>query len=301
MRIAQLGLLLCILLSACVAPAPSPWMDEVDSARRERGKNSLATEDGEDATESFVAPDPRLDPTGDPRRRVYLVSHGWHTGIVVRRADIPTGVWPESEDFPGAEYLEVGWGERDYYQTREPGVWLTFKAALWPTPSVLHIVSFSGPVSSYFQHSEVIELELTQSGIEHLSGFVHDSFDRDGAVRSGQLGRGLYGHSAFYPAREKFHLFNTCNVWTARVLRAAGLPFTPYSAITTDSVMSQARQFGKTIQRTIVSASFTRRFFGFRKLVGSRAGAVVREVRVLSVSLLRLRTFWIAAVATATP
>jgi uncharacterized protein (TIGR02117 family) len=181
-------------------------MDEVDSARRERAKNSLATEDGEDATESFVAPDPRLDPTGDPRRRVYLVSHGWHTGIVVRRADIPTGVWPESEDFPGAEYLEVGWGERDYYQTREPGVWLTFKAALWPTPSVLHIVSFSGPVSSYFQHSEVIELELTQSGIEHLSGFVHDSFDRDGAVRSGQLGRGLYGHSAFYPAREKFHL-----------------------------------------------------------------------------------------------
>ena len=214
MSIARAGVFLFILLGAYAAPA----------------KNSFPAEDGE------------------TRRPVYLVSHGWHTGIVVRRADLPTAVWPESEDFPDAEYLEVGWGDRDYYQTREPDAWLTLKAALWPTPSVLHIAGFSGPVASYFPHSEVVELELSQRGFERLSGFVRDSFDRDGATRSVRLGPGLYGQSAFYPAREKFHLFNTCNVWTARVLRAAGLPVTPFYAITTDNVMSQARQFGKTIQ-----------------------------------------------------
>jgi len=176
------------------------------------------------------------------------VSHGWHTGIVIRRTDLPAAVWPESKDFPDAEYLEVGWGDRDYYQSREPDAWITLKAALWPTPSVLHIVGFSGPVASYFPHSEVVELTLSPRSFEHLSGFVHGSFDRNGAARSSRLGPGLYGYSAFYPARGKFHLFNTCNVWTARVLRAAGLPVTPSYAITTDNVMSQARPFGKTIQ-----------------------------------------------------
>lgn len=230
MSIARAGVFLFILLGACAAPATSPWMDEVDRVGNERSKNSLPAEDGE------------------ARKPVYLVSHGWHTGIVVRRADLPAAVWPESEDFPGAEYLEVGWGDRDYYQSRDPGVWLKLKAALWPTPSVLHIVGFSGPVAGYFPHSEVIELNLSQRGFERLSGFVHDRFDRNGAARLARLGPGLYGQSAFYPAREKFHLFNTCNVWTARALRAAGLPVTPYSAITTDNLMSQARRFGKTIQ-----------------------------------------------------
>ena len=230
MSFARAGVFLFVLLGACAAPATSPWMDEVDRVGSERSKNSLPAEDGA------------------ARKPVYLVSHGWHTGIVVRRADLPTAVWPESEDFPGAEYLEVGWGDRDYYQTREPGAWLAIKAAFWPTPSVLHMVGFSGAVASYFPYSEVIELELSQRGFERLCGFVHGRFDRNGAARSTRLGPGLYGHSAFYPAREKFHLFNTCNVWTARVLRAGELPVTPFFAITTDNVMSQARQFGKTIQ-----------------------------------------------------
>jgi len=230
MSIARAGVILFILLGACAAPATSPWMDEVDRVGNERSKILVPADDGA------------------ARKPVYLVSQGWHTGIVVRRADLPTAVWPESEDFPGAEYLGVGWGDRDFYQSPEFSAWLAFKAIAWPTPSVLHVVGFSGPVASYYLHSEVVELELSQRGLEHLSGFIHDSFERHGAARSARLGPGLYGHSAFYLARGKFHLFNTCNVWTARVLRAAGLPVTPFFAITTDSVMSQARPFGMTIK-----------------------------------------------------
>jgi uncharacterized protein (TIGR02117 family) len=245
MSIARAGVFLFILLGACAAPAKNSFPAEDGEAPT--GPALMAGRAGEASRDTASARGPRLDPIGETRRPVYLVSHDWHTGIVVRRADLPAAAWPESEDFPDAEYLEVGWGDRDYYQSREPGAWLTLKAAFWPTPSVLHIAGFSGPVAGYFPHSEVIELNLSQRGFERLSGFVHDSFDRDGAARSARLGPGLYGQSGFYPAREKFHLFNTCNVWTARALRAAGLPVTSYFAITTDNVMSQARRFGKTI------------------------------------------------------
>lgn len=167
------------------------------------------------------------------------MSHGWHTGIVIRRADIPAGLWPEAGDFPQAEYLEVGWGDRDYYQHPDPGLWLTLKAALVPTPSVLHVVGLRGSAAGSFPASEVVELRLARAGVERLVRHIDHAHARTGTPRAAPLGPGLYGDSRFYPARESFHLFNTCNVWTARALRAAGLPFTP--AVTAEGVMAQAR------------------------------------------------------------
>ncbi|MGH9649716.1 MAG: DUF2459 domain-containing protein, partial [Terriglobales bacterium] len=67
-----------------------------------------------------------------------------------------------------------------------------------------------------------------------------------GAPVVASLGPGLYGDSRFYPARESFSLFRTCNVWTARGLRVAGLPI--HDSITMEGLLSQARGIGKVIQ-----------------------------------------------------
>ena len=183
-----------------------------------------------------------------PRKTIYLVSHGWHAGIVLRRADIPDILWTELGGFPDARYLEVGWGDMDYYQSPNSHMGLILKAALLPTASVLHIVGFNGSVPAYFPYSEIIEIELTSAGLEHLSRTIAASFTRDEAGHIMSLGPGLYGNSRFYLSRETYHLFNTCNVWTARALRAAGLPITPARAISVESLMSQARKFGVVVQ-----------------------------------------------------
>src|SRR5262245_52075473 len=60
--------------------------------------------------------------SGGPVVAVYLVAHDEHTGIALRRADIPAELWPERRDFPRAEFLEVGWGARDYYMGRDQGL-----------------------------------------------------------------------------------------------------------------------------------------------------------------------------------
>ncbi len=176
---------------------------------------------------------------------VYLVAHGWHAGIVVRRADIPPGVWPEREDFPEAEYLEVGWGEREGYMG--PITLLSVvKAVLWPGRSVLHVAGFRGPVREFFaRRGEILEFELPPERIEALSRHIARSFARDGLGRARRLGPGLYGQGSFYPSRERYHLFNTCNVWTARALRAAGLPLVPAMALTVGMLTEQARPFGR--------------------------------------------------------
>jgi uncharacterized protein (TIGR02117 family) len=184
----------------------------------------------------------------EPSKTIYLVSHGWHAGIVVKRADIPSGIWPQHNEFPEAEYLEVGWGDKDYYMTPDPHLGIILKAGLLPSASVLHIVGFSGSVTRYFPQSEVIRIDLSEAGFERLCTYLENSYARDEAGLSQPLGPALYGDGHFYLSRESYHLFNTCNVWTARALRDAGCPITPAENLTVETLMAHVATFGTVIQ-----------------------------------------------------
>jgi len=191
---------------------------------------------------------------GEHLKTIWLVSHGWHAGIVLRTADIPENEWPISENFLGAEYLEVGWGDRDYYQTPNPHLGITLMAALLPTDSVLHIVGFNEQVTAYFPYSEIIKIDLPAANFKHLVRAIVNSFARNKTGDNIPLGSGLYGNSHFYLSQESYHLFNTCNVWTARALRAAGPPITPATVIRVESLMSRARRFGTLVQAEVESS-----------------------------------------------
>ncbi len=189
---------------------------------------------------------PRPD---EPRRSIYVINHNnWHAGIVIRREDIPAGLWPEHGDFPESEYLEVGWGDREYYQARDTTVWMAFRAAFWPSESVLHIEGFSGPLEQYFPVAEIVEITLSLQGFEKLCAFIQDAYARDESGKAIPLGPGIYGDSRFYLARGKFHLLRTCNVWIAQAIRSAGFPITPMYAITARNVMYQTKKSGRVAQ-----------------------------------------------------
>jgi len=194
-------------------------------------------------------PNPPTPKDNGPRISVYLVAHDKHSGIAVRRSDIPAGLWPEIRDFPQADYLEVGWGEREYYFGRDQSFTGAMRAAFGSNnPSVLHVAGFRGSLAKSFPASEIIEVKLSPDGFERLVRYIHDAFDRKGATVVAPLGPGLYGDSRFYPGWESFSLLRTCNVWTARGLRDAGLPIE--DSITMEGVMSQARAIGRVVQKS---------------------------------------------------
>lgn len=197
-----------------------------------------------------ASPPNSLFPPGpnEPSRTIYLVSHGWHAGIVVKRTDIPAGFWPQHNEFPGAEYLEVGWGDKDYYMTPNPNLGITLKAGLLPTASVLHVVGFRGPETHYFPASEVIRIDLSEAGFQRLCRYLESSYSRDETGLSQPLGPSLYGDGQFYLSRETYHAFNTCNAWTARALREAGCPITPAANLRVKTLMNHVTKFGTVIQ-----------------------------------------------------
>jgi uncharacterized protein (TIGR02117 family) len=166
---------------------------------------------------------------------VYVVTHGWHTGLAMRAADIDFMRWRPLPHPARAKYIEIGWGDRDYYPTPGFNLWYAFKALAWPTPSVLHVTGFNEPPARYFSASEVVELGVSRTGFEHLLAYITASFEPEAAP----IAPSLYASGAFYPSREKFHLFKTCNVWVARALRAAGIEVR--SSLTTEALMAQLR------------------------------------------------------------
>jgi len=183
-----------------------------------------------------------------PARSIYLVNHGWHAGIVVRRGDIPMGVWPAHEDFPDSTYLEVGWGDSEFYQTPEPDLLTTLQAGLAPTESVLHIVGFDSPVTRYFPYSEVVGIRISEMELERLCRYFNDSHQRDKMGNRILLGPGLYGKSRFYRSGEEYHLFNNSNHWTARALQTAGCRTGTEPLLTVDQLMNRGLQCGIRIQ-----------------------------------------------------
>ena len=178
---------------------------------------------------------------------VYVTGHGWHTGLVLRTEDVPPSILPEVLDFQGTELVEFGWGDEGFYRAKKITPGLVAKAALLPTPSVLHLAGFNGQVEDFFTASDLIELSLDDAQFEELCKFLSASFDRTAEVPD-NLGQGLYGRSRFYRANGSYYFPKTCNVWTARALKAAGLPTRPTSSMTAESVLRQARRIGRDVQ-----------------------------------------------------
>jgi uncharacterized protein (TIGR02117 family) len=184
---------------------------------------------------------------GEAVRAVYVISHGWHTGIAVRTDDIPSDLWPEHRDFAGAEYVEVGWGNRAFYMAPRGTLWLALRAVFWPTESVLHVVGFRGPVDRAFPLAEIVEIRVSDRGLRELAAFVQDAYARNPAGEPIRIGPGQYPGSHFYLAREKYFLMKTCNTWTASALRSTGAPVTPIFAVTAGGLMEQARKIGRRV------------------------------------------------------
>ncbi len=173
-------------------------------------------------------------------RTFYVVSHGWHTGLIVDRRDLIERVPELRIDFGHVKYLEVGWGDQRFYRAQPVEFGLALRALLFPTSSVLHIVEVPVSPRHYFSGSEVVAALVPQTGYGKLLDFVAGSFSRTSSNDVMKLGRGLYGKSRFYHAVGRFHVFNTCNTWVAQAIGATGYPISK-GTITVRGLMSQLR------------------------------------------------------------
>ena len=190
------------------------------------------------------APPPPLAPAdnGPRSHAVRVFSNGWHTAIVVSRLELAaTGLLPEADDFPDAAFLEFGWGDRVYYPAKKKTLGMALEAALTATPAIMHMAGLAQSPEPNYAYAEVVTIALTEGRFRHLVRAIAGDFKRPKGGRAPPISKGLYPDSNFYDARGSFHLFNTCNTWTARMLRAGGVELSPTGVITADELVARLR------------------------------------------------------------
>jgi hypothetical protein len=160
---------------------------------------------------------------GEPVTSVFVVS--------------PEGVWPEHRRLGAAEQLEVAWGDRDFYMAPRGTLRLALRAAFWSSASVLTSARWTAPSIKSFPGRR-----SSRCALRRLAGFFQDAYARDPAEGILLLGRGQYASSRFCAASEKYSLLRTCNTWTARALREAGLPIEPLQVVTAAGLMDELRK-----------------------------------------------------------
>jgi uncharacterized protein (TIGR02117 family) len=183
-------------------------------------------------------------PPGQPTVRVFVVSHGYHAGMVLPRATLAdvasrrgyAALVAVSTRFDAFPFLEVGWGDEEFYRSvptiASLTVPMTARALFLPgNRSVVHVVGLSYPPRAAFPLADIIALDLSADGFDRMLRRIDATFApaADGPVED--AGAGLYGPSRFYRARGAFNILHVCNHWLADLLDAAGVPTAPVLAI----------------------------------------------------------------------
>ncbi len=175
---------------------------------------------------------------------VYLVHHGsLHTGLTVKRSDIPPGHWPASADYGRSRYIEVGWGEDDGY--RKPlTVGIALNALMGSKRTVLLADGFSQPIRNKYTDPKftVLAVDLPRAGLARLCDHIQQTYALDERGDTIRLGEG------WYRARGTYSAFNTCNTWVAAGLKKAGCPIEPALCLWPGQLLSRARPFARPIR-----------------------------------------------------
>ncbi len=172
---------------------------------------------------------------------IYIVSHGWHSGIVLQNENLGEELKFLNQIFGKNPYYEIGWGDKGFYEAEEITTKITLKAKFIPTPTVLHIVAVPTSPENYFSTSELIQIPISKKAHKILNEKILQTFKKN---RNGELiktRKGIYGNSFFFEANGSYYILNTCNTWTAQTLEEAGLPINSILTLTSRSVLSQTR------------------------------------------------------------
>jgi uncharacterized protein (TIGR02117 family) len=162
-----------------------------------------------------------------PGVHAWVLSNGVHTDLVfpIRSATIDWRQLFPFEHFRAvpadAEFIAIGWGDREFYLNTPTWGDLTvsraFGAMLGGNRALLHVTYLR---RAQLRHN-AFHLPLSEAQYAQLAGYVRAALP---AGRATPIAGAHYGNDdAFYEAEGGYHLFETCNTWTGRGLRQAGV------------------------------------------------------------------------------
>jgi uncharacterized protein (TIGR02117 family) len=161
---------------------------------------------------------------------IYVTTNGFHTGLVIpvqHRRDKCFQVLNSSnfaQKYGEYRYIGFGWGDRDFYMASYnsgfPSAITVLDALFQPSETLMHVDFYTNSLRT---DESVKAIVISQEQYEKLVDQVDASFHKQDEQYQWLAQAGYGPDDYFFKAKGKYHLFNTCNVWTGSVLRKAGI------------------------------------------------------------------------------
>jgi uncharacterized protein (TIGR02117 family) len=164
---------------------------------------------------------------------IHITDNGWHTGLIlpVRAAGINLSRHFPADDLPDPEkagqWLIFGWGDRTFYL--ETPTWSDLRPS-----TAIAAVAGSGETLLHVDHVDLPDeayaprpIRLSEAEYRKLAtALIHTAQPNFEPIK------GYGARDIFYPAKGRYSLIRTCNVWTRDLLAGAGVKigwWTPFS------------------------------------------------------------------------
>lgn len=161
---------------------------------------------------------------------IYIKTNGKHTDIVL---PVKNDVIDWAVELPYYNnisqdtvysYLAIGWGDKGFFL--DMPTWddltfsLAFKAAFWLGETAMHVTYYKEMEES----EDCVKIEVSREQYVDLVSFVKSKFQIDSSGDFINIKTdAAYGLTdAFYEAKGKYSIFNSCNTWANEALAACG-------------------------------------------------------------------------------
>ena len=189
--------------------------------------------------------------SGQKNYVAYAVSNGWHVGVVVPAGRI-NALLPDikkrfekttansAEVMQEANYYEIGWGDRGFYEAKEITTLMAVQAMFNSSGSVMHVVAVHNLAKAFAntKTNQLVKFCLNEAQLTNLETFIVNSFTKNETDNIISRRPGLYGDSQFFEASGTYHFLNSCNTWAAKALRSAGFDISPTFKLFASQVMN---------------------------------------------------------------
>lgn len=192
-------------------------------------------------------PDVAAIPLGDTPHTIYYVYRDWHTSVMLdaatyrRLSKLPALSTSLDTEVAPAGYVRIGWGDGDYYTGKSTTVVTATRALIASSYSAIQVIGYTADPFARIPAETIVPLHITDEAMRELVTYLDASFARGEADNLLPLPGYVENSGVFFEASARYGLFNTCNTWSSKALRAAGLPIRGSLNLTAQGVFEQAR------------------------------------------------------------
>jgi uncharacterized protein (TIGR02117 family) len=157
---------------------------------------------------------------------IWVSSNGVHTDIIVPTNSSVINWKTFLKLKKECNFLAFGWGDKEFYMNTPTWADLklgtALKALFWPTDAVLQVYCLS---TVPYTSKNTIKITLDDKQANDLNSYIYDTFNlsNDGSPIVLIPDKGPDSEYKYYKANGKYSMFFTCNNWTSRGLKHAGI------------------------------------------------------------------------------